>query len=132
VATLIRRGKIREIKFPYNLGMMTNIRAVLGDNPLLWCWPQPMRGDGLRFRVAEGTGKWIQFYRSELDQNAGLDDLGSSGHYDAPPFAGGQPSVRAEGAQHDGRGWESLEAEMRARAGVPSSRDEVWERGDMV
>ncbi|KAG8960622.1 Palmitoyltransferase [Tulasnella sp. 419] len=61
VATLIRRGKIREIKFPYNLGLLANVRAVLGENPLLWLWPQPMRGSGLHFKVAEGAeveGAW--------------------------------------------------------------------------
>jgi len=54
VATLVRRGKIEEIKFPYTLGVFTNIGAVLGDNPLLWCWPSKMRGDGLRFPVSGG------------------------------------------------------------------------------
>ncbi|QRV80250.1 DHHC palmitoyltransferase [Ceratobasidium sp. AG-Ba] len=55
VATLIRRGKIRELKFPYHLGMWPNIRAILGERPWLWCWPQRMRGSGLSFPVAEGS-----------------------------------------------------------------------------
>jgi len=54
-ATLVRRGKIREIKFPYNLGSKRkNIEAVLGKNPLLWCWPTVTPGTGLRYPLAAG------------------------------------------------------------------------------
>ncbi|KAH8102412.1 zf-DHHC-domain-containing protein [Cristinia sonorae] len=53
-ATLVRRGKIKEIKFPYNLGMRRNIASVLGDNPLLWCWPTRTPGTGLKYQLAEG------------------------------------------------------------------------------
>ncbi|KAG9119752.1 Palmitoyltransferase [Ceratobasidium sp. 392] len=61
VATLIRRGKIRELKFPYHLGTWTNVRAVLGERTWLWCWPQRMRGSGLSFPVAEGTDPDVQY-----------------------------------------------------------------------
>ncbi|KAI0354615.1 zf-DHHC-domain-containing protein [Trametes cingulata] len=55
VATLVRRGRIREIKFPYNLGMRRNIDAVLGPNPLTWCCPSvPPQGDGLKYPLADG------------------------------------------------------------------------------
>ncbi|KAI9637964.1 Palmitoyltransferase PFA4 [Dioszegia hungarica] len=56
VATLVRRGKIREIKYPYNIGFLDNIKSVLGPNPLLWLWPQPMRGDGLSYPVNPEAG----------------------------------------------------------------------------
>ncbi|WVR05338.1 hypothetical protein IAU60_002352 [Kwoniella sp. DSM 27419] len=56
VATLVRRGKIKEIKYPYNIGMFRNISSVLGSNPLLWLWPQKMRGDGLSFPVNPDAG----------------------------------------------------------------------------
>ncbi|RXK41009.1 palmitoyltransferase PFA4 [Tremella mesenterica] len=56
VATLVRRGKIREIKYPYNLGFMRNLESVLGPNPLLWIWPQKMQGDGLSFPVNPAAG----------------------------------------------------------------------------
>lgn len=68
VATLVRRGKIREIKYPYvstsnhdsltvqNIGFINNLKAVLGPNPLLWFWPQPMRGDGLSYPVNPEAG----------------------------------------------------------------------------
>ncbi|KAL7285081.1 hypothetical protein ACG7TL_000173 [Trametes sanguinea] len=54
-ATLVRRGRIQEIKFPYNLGMRRNIESVLGSNPLLWCWPSiPPQGNGLKYPLASG------------------------------------------------------------------------------
>ncbi|BGP38603.1 Palmitoyltransferase [Rhodotorula kratochvilovae] len=56
-ASLKRRGKIREYRYPYHLGYLSNIRAVLGRNPLLWCWPQRAVGDGLSYPVAAGTAE---------------------------------------------------------------------------
>ncbi|KAI0931576.1 hypothetical protein AcW1_001057 [Taiwanofungus camphoratus] len=54
VATLVRHGKIHEIKFPYNLGVRRNISSVLGENRLLWCWPTVTPGTGLKYQLAEG------------------------------------------------------------------------------
>ncbi|KAI0067973.1 zf-DHHC-domain-containing protein [Artomyces pyxidatus] len=54
VATLIRRGKIREVKFPYNLGSRRNIESVLGKNPLMWFCPTVPPGTGLKYQLAEG------------------------------------------------------------------------------
>jgi hypothetical protein len=65
-----------QIKFPYvqppfdwnlyelanalqDLGMRRNITAVLGSNPLMWCWPRKAGGDGLSYPFGEGTGVWI-------------------------------------------------------------------------
>ncbi|KAL0581048.1 Palmitoyltransferase [Marasmius crinis-equi] len=53
-ATMVRRGKIREIKYPYNLGRRRNIESILGKNTLLWCYPTIPPGNGLRFDLAEG------------------------------------------------------------------------------
>lgn len=79
VATLVRRGKMREvrnipfltmfsfpthssqIKFPYNLGARRNIASVLGDDPMMWCWPTVTPGTGLKYQLADGDGKWIEF-----------------------------------------------------------------------
>lgn len=76
--SLKRRGKIREAgrslapwvassivdvffniqyRYPYHLGYVRNVQAVLGENPLWWMWPQPTPGDGLSFPVAIGTSK---------------------------------------------------------------------------
>ncbi|KAI0726908.1 zf-DHHC-domain-containing protein [Fomitopsis betulina] len=54
VATLVRRGRIHEIKFPYHLGIWRNICSVLGNSPLFWCWPIPAQGTGLKYELAEG------------------------------------------------------------------------------
>ncbi|GAA5869031.1 hypothetical protein JCM3774_002454 [Rhodotorula dairenensis] len=53
--SLKRRGKIREYRYPYHLGYVPNVQAVLGRNLLWWMWPQPTPGDGLSFPVAVGT-----------------------------------------------------------------------------
>ncbi|KAI0094442.1 zf-DHHC-domain-containing protein [Irpex rosettiformis] len=55
-ALLVRRGKIQEIKFPYNLGVRRNISAVLGDSPLLWCWPTRATGTGLKYPIQASSG----------------------------------------------------------------------------
>ncbi|KIJ66242.1 hypothetical protein HYDPIDRAFT_86668 [Hydnomerulius pinastri MD-312] len=53
-ATLKRRGKIQEVKFPYNLGVRRNIASVLGSNPLLWCCPTVPPGTGLKYQLSVG------------------------------------------------------------------------------
>lgn len=57
VSTLIRRGKIREVKYPYDLGFFKNISSVLGPSMLMWCIPQDAPGNGLSYQVQEGTGR---------------------------------------------------------------------------
>ncbi|KAG6889989.1 hypothetical protein C0995_012949 [Termitomyces sp. Mi166 len=52
-ATLVRRGKLHEVKFPYNLGWKRNVHSVLGTNMLLWCWPRPAIGNGLKYEMAD-------------------------------------------------------------------------------
>ncbi|KAF7337517.1 Palmitoyltransferase PFA4 [Mycena sanguinolenta] len=52
-ATMVRRGKIREVKFPYNIGRRRNIESILGKNPWLWCWPSVTPGDGLKYELTE-------------------------------------------------------------------------------
>lgn len=70
VATLIRRGKIQAIKYPYDLGPIANIRSVMGRQWWLWCWPlQRGRRDvddpgrGTYYRVGAGSGEWVEFSR---------------------------------------------------------------------
>ena len=36
--------------------MKRNIEAVLGYNPLLWCWPRPPLGSGLKYDLTENEG----------------------------------------------------------------------------
>ncbi|KAI6153872.1 DHHC palmitoyltransferase-domain-containing protein [Pisolithus tinctorius] len=53
-ATLIRHGKIREVKYPYDLGAWRNITSVLGNNPLKWCCPSTPQGHGLKYQLSSG------------------------------------------------------------------------------
>ncbi|KAG6900521.1 hypothetical protein C0993_009474 [Termitomyces sp. T159_Od127] len=53
VATLVRRGKLHEVKFPYNLGWKRNVKSVLGTNILLWCWPRHPSGNGLKYEMVD-------------------------------------------------------------------------------
>ncbi|KAJ7897198.1 zf-DHHC-domain-containing protein [Mycena olivaceomarginata] len=52
-ATMVRRGKIREVKFPYNIGRRRNIESILGKNAWFWCWPSTTPGTGLKFELTE-------------------------------------------------------------------------------
>ncbi|KAH8110616.1 zf-DHHC-domain-containing protein [Phellopilus nigrolimitatus] len=65
VATLVKKGKIHEVKFPYNIGRRENIETVLGRNPLLWCCPSVPPGDGLRFQVVEADDEQAQAWPPE-------------------------------------------------------------------
>ncbi|KAI7859007.1 zf-DHHC-domain-containing protein [Circinella umbellata] len=57
VTRLIRRKRISPVKYPFDIGFYRNICSVMGNNPLLWLWPQQARGDGLSFSVRPNTGK---------------------------------------------------------------------------
>ncbi|BGP14561.1 Palmitoyltransferase [Rhodosporidiobolus nylandii] len=69
VASLKRRGKIREYRYPYHLGYLNNLKAVLGPNILLWCWPQRTPGDGLSYPTAVGTSKKDQLLWPPRDEH---------------------------------------------------------------
>ncbi|KIK94149.1 hypothetical protein PAXRUDRAFT_828289 [Paxillus rubicundulus Ve08.2h10] len=58
--TLKRHGKIREVKFPYNLGIRRNIASVLGNNPLFWCCPTVPPGTGLKYQLSVGSDPTVQ------------------------------------------------------------------------
>ncbi|CAD6905183.1 unnamed protein product [Tilletia controversa] len=63
VRTMVRRGRIREIRYPFDLGPFANICSVLGPTPLHWFIPglQTQSGDGLVFRYRNGTPPWLPF-----------------------------------------------------------------------
>ena len=54
-----------------------------------------MHGTGLKYQVADGTGQWVEFHktnphmRDEAQYNFDFDD--DRGVYSAPPYAGGKP-----------------------------------------
>ncbi|KAJ3102121.1 Palmitoyltransferase [Phlyctochytrium planicorne] len=52
IQELIRKNKVSsDATYPYDLGMLGNLKAVFGKNVLLWCLPQPATGDGLSFDI---------------------------------------------------------------------------------
>ncbi|KAI3637373.1 hypothetical protein MIR68_004022 [Amoeboaphelidium protococcarum] len=54
VGNLVQRKKIPHYHFPYNVGLIENIRQVLGDNTLLWFYPFQgvnRKYDGLSFPI---------------------------------------------------------------------------------
>ncbi|GAA5946917.1 hypothetical protein JCM3765_002074 [Sporobolomyces pararoseus] len=68
VASLKRRGKIRQYRYPYHLGYLGNIQEVLGSNVWMWWLPQRMAGDGLTFRVGEGIESHEQYLWPPRDE----------------------------------------------------------------
>lgn len=72
VETLVKRGKIYPVKYPFDIGFYKNICEVLGPNPLLWLWPTTrLRSDGLSFPVINGTDPRLPYYWPPRDP----DDL---------------------------------------------------------
>ncbi len=57
--------------------MRRNIDSVLGTNPLLWCCPAAPPGNGLKYPLADGDGKWIEFsvmrHNGEDEEAYGVD-----------------------------------------------------------
>ncbi|ORZ10242.1 DHHC palmitoyltransferase-domain-containing protein [Absidia repens] len=49
--TLKSMGTVHDVMYPYDQGVMNNIKFVLGRQPLLWFWPRQMEGSGLSFPI---------------------------------------------------------------------------------
>jgi len=60
VAVMFKKGRTRQIKFPYDIRMRRNIESVLGPNPLLWCCPSRTPGSGLKYELSNNDGEWIE------------------------------------------------------------------------
>jgi hypothetical protein len=45
-----------QVKFPYDVGALANIRSVLGQSFILWCLPKEIVGDGLWFPTNNRVG----------------------------------------------------------------------------
>ncbi|RCH79498.1 Palmitoyltransferase [Rhizopus stolonifer] len=71
VETLVRRGKIRPVDYPYDISLYKNLCQVLGTNPLFWLFPQKAPGDGLVFPVIPQTDPRLPYYWPPRDP----DDL---------------------------------------------------------
>jgi hypothetical protein len=92
-----------------DLGFVKNIQSVLGNNPLLWLWPQQVQSDGLSYPVSKTA-------HGEFDQPGGQDwqnVVGSSRR---------TPEVEVDLAEEDeeGRSFSRREREglLRSREGV--------------
>lgn len=85
VAIMKRKGKIREYRYPYTLGLLGNLRAVFGPSLLLACWPRAAVGDGLSFPVGEGVGKSRRVLSDEevMDVSGGGVEGHAAGREDA-------------------------------------------------
>ncbi|KAG0004694.1 Palmitoyltransferase [Modicella reniformis] len=53
VDAMIKKGKIRKVKFPYDVGCLRNYRQVLGPTIWLWLCPQRMLSSGTEFPVCD-------------------------------------------------------------------------------
>lgn len=70
-ATLVRRGRIHEVKYPYDLGIRANVKSVLGDKPIFWCWPgTPAVGDGLTYPMDAALRKSLRYSNSASPEPA--------------------------------------------------------------
>ncbi|KAI9593235.1 DHHC palmitoyltransferase-domain-containing protein [Syncephalis fuscata] len=63
------RNEIKEAEFPYNVGVYQNICLVLGNNPLLWLWPQPAPGNGIDYPVASHLPLPVMWPPIEYEQS---------------------------------------------------------------
>ena len=50
-----------------NLGIKENVYSVLGPSPLYWPFPIKETSSGLKFRIAQGEGKWIELRRDDYE-----------------------------------------------------------------
>ncbi|KAI5997945.1 palmitoyltransferase PFA4 [Pisolithus albus] len=61
-ATLVRHGKLHEVKYPYDLGVWRNVTSVLGNNPFKWCCPSTPQGQGLKYQLSSGDSEWLSLH----------------------------------------------------------------------
>ena len=59
INSLVKRKCIPDCKYPYDLGILPNLKAILGRNILLWWVPAKVGGNGTKYPVNEsGTVPW--------------------------------------------------------------------------
>lgn len=124
VSTLVRRGKIQAIRFPYNIGFMDNMRSVLGPRWWTWLWPQRMQGSGLRYPVnpeagGESIAEWAGVIARERGLGSGYD---ATAHRSFPLSGGPEAGPSSSVSSH------ALQARLRGHLRETSPTD----AGDMV
>ncbi|KAI1310196.1 Palmitoyltransferase [Mortierella claussenii] len=136
VEAMIKKGKLRKTKFPYDVGCFRNYRQVLGPRFWLWLWPQQMMGSGTEFEVTDDkdaaliwppreyqTSKkqdrtFISEYTSSSirqRRNRNLSSLGT------PVSPKGVHGVAANDAKHEGRGSGGSKRRTRINSGGSGS-----------
>lgn len=60
LGSMIKQGLLpRNTRYPYDLGVLRNLKSIFGDNILLWLWPlsktpTSYSEDGMQFQCADG------------------------------------------------------------------------------
>lgn len=69
VQSLVRRGFVRDVEFPYDIDPWTNLYHAWG-NPLLWLWPWGLApGDGMHFEKNEVVDDGSVWPPDHIDQD---------------------------------------------------------------
>ena len=100
-----------DLNLPQSIGIIANLKSVLGPNPLLWLVPQKMQGDGLSFPVnPDAGGESASEWADVTSRESGRSVIGpSNGHppHDSDGYYATSGMVR------------SLEGDERHRASRP-------------
>ncbi|CCF53550.1 related to PFA4-Palmitoyltransferase (N-terminal fragment), partial [Ustilago hordei] len=100
VATMVRRGRVRKLKYPYDLGVWRNVRSVMGDNVFTWCLPGKAmggKGEGVWYETADGIDEGAQYRWPPKDPSKSNANYSSSHGWamedtQAPPLFPSYPS----------------------------------------
>lgn len=90
---LRRKGRIHQFTYPFSLGLLRNVQAVLGSNPLLWWLPKKMSGDGLRYPVISTLDPLEQYLWPPRDLFTRREPQFRSKNYEIEPFTYGQDQL---------------------------------------
>ncbi|KAK0555749.1 Palmitoyltransferase [Tilletia horrida] len=109
VKTMVRRGRIREVKYPFDLGTYANVCAVLGSSPLYWIMPglRTQQGNGLTYPCRPGTPAWLPLAW--------------------PPKDPTHPSNNFVGSGQDGRNWDERKTSHRRALRRRTELEQGWE-----
>jgi palmitoyltransferase len=81
-AIMVKRGKTREVKFPYDLGRRRNIESILGTKRSLWCCPTRTPGSGLKYELSNTEGnEWLP---NDSESESDNDQNGDVAHNSSP------------------------------------------------
>ncbi|UZJ53767.1 hypothetical protein CBS101457_003087 [Exobasidium rhododendri] len=91
VETMIRKQRIDEIDYPFDLGVVSNIQSVLGKSVLSWCMPSKTRGEGLQFGVGKGIDEREQYYWPPRDPSQAAREKKKKKKSRRAPFSSHDP-----------------------------------------